>query len=604
MFAVIQLIILVLFSILILSFIKSKISKTILLVFFSVFISAQYVSLILGGNLIDYKFYQHLNFETIWAVKFVFIWQTLKIVAFGIFVFFFLKYISSHQYVISLRIYIRAGIPILCFVPLCLQNGIFYNILEIYKLENTHVNNNFNQSINTISGSKKKYVISTDLKIEEDSLISIDEPKQKKNIIVISMESLEKAYLSDELAHLTPNLRRMAKEMTFYTMKMGPGSDWTAGSIYTEMTGFPSFFKNQDNEIFQGATSTKISSIGHILQKAGYDLTYAMASSDFGGIKDMLTVNKFKVLSDADFSKKNVIAQWGTYDKDLFREVKKIIKKKSKGEKPFGVFMSTISTHPPDGVYDQRMEKLIPKQKTNLEFMVAATDYFIHDLMLFLKNEKLLDNTVIYLFPDHLLMGTESDVINRFPKDRSLFLLTNAPKSVLSYPTTSVIYQIDIPKIILEGAEVKHNAVFFTDLIAGKNKLKYIDEHKAEILAINESSLVRRKNIFFTGQKISINSMVFSNAKAYNFIIQKDGNLVIYKDVTIPIWESNTAGTPASILELTKDGNLVLKDNKNIIYWSTNTSNNPNGSFTICDDGVLRVFNNVKEVLWESSGKN
>ena len=55
------------FSILTLSLVKSKTIRIALTLFFTLFITAQFNSVILGGGLIDYKFYQHLNIETIWA---------------------------------------------------------------------------------------------------------------------------------------------------------------------------------------------------------------------------------------------------------------------------------------------------------------------------------------------------------------------------------------------------------------------------------------------------------------------------------------------------------------------------------------------------------
>ena len=599
MLLLIQLSSLFIFSILILSFVKNKKFKIFILLILSVFITAQFNSIILGGSLIDYKFYQHLNLETIWAVKSVFIIQAIKVFIFGIIIGFIYHYVSKNHYLLKISLKIRLGFVAICLISMVTKEGIIHNIYEIYKLKNAVVNANFQESLKSLSSNNNLYISSDSIKIQHN-LDTNNVVSKPKNIIVISMESLEKGYLSDNLAHLTPNLRKMAKEMTFFNMEMGSGSDWTTGSIYTELTGFPCFFKNQNNEIFQGVNDTKITSIGHILKQAGYDLTYALALADFAGNREMLRVNKFDVKSEDDFSPKNPLGQWGTHDKDLFNEIKAIIKKKKKSKKPFAMFASTISTHPPDGVYDARMEKLIKKQKTKLEFMVAATDYHIGELMKFLKKEDLIDNTVIYLFPDHLLMGKESDVINRFPQHRSLFLLSNAPKDRFSYSTLKDIYQIDIPKIILEGAGIKHNAKFFTDLIKDNDKIKYINDHKLEILAINESSLIFKDNILKVESKLKPGSRLYSRNKKYSLILQDDGNLVIYRFLSEPIWHTNTGGRKVTTLYLDKKGNLTLKDKSNKIHWSSNSTGHKDSYLILQDDGNLVIYSQNKPI-WASN---
>lgn len=588
------------FSILTLSLVKSKTIRIALTLFFTLFITAQFNSVILGGGLIDYKFYQHLNIETIWAVKSIFIIQIFKICIFSGMAYYVYHYISSHNFFTELNFFVKSTGSLLSFSLMCLNGGMVYNIYEIFSLSNTKVKTNFEQSMSLISEGNNSYVSNENFKIEPvtDTLSKLN---THKNIIVISMESLEKGYLGDNLAHLTPNMRNMAKDMTIFNMEMGSGSDWTAGSIYTELTGFPCFFKKQGNDIFQSVIGTKIIGLGHILDKAGYDLTYIMAFANFAGVRDMLYANKFKVISEGNFSAGASVGQWGTHDKDVFFELKKRIKNSKTKSKPFAMFMSTIGTHPPDGVYDKRMENLVPKQKTDLEFMVAATDYHIGDLMKFLKKENLLENTVVYLFPDHLLMGTgiESDVINRFPNPRSLFLITNAPKNKFSYSTTKNIYQIDIPKIILQGAEVRHNAKFFTDYIKDNDKLNYIVNHKVDILTINESSLIYRNNKLLLKQQLVKGNKIFSPNKKYFLYLQFDGNLVVYDSNYLPIWATNSDGTTASILEFNKDGNLVLRDKKNKIYWSSNSKSNGE-RLEIEDDGALRLYGKNRIEVWSS----
>ena len=597
---VFQILLCFIFSSAILSFIKNTALKVILLIIFTLFGTLELNSIMLGGSLIDYKFIQHLNFETIWAAKSAFIVQTIKVIMFGLALFWSLRTISNHDEFIKINKYIRLGIVGVCFLGMSVSGGILFNVFEIVKLKSTIVSTDFDQSLALLHPELSNYVSSENIEIEdiETGNESVSKPK---NIIVISMESFEKAYLSDNLSYLTPNLRKLKDNMTFFNMESGPGSDWTSGSVYTEMTGFPCFFKKQNNEIFQGVAGTRISGLGHILDKAGYDLTYGMAIADFAGNKEMLTANKFTVLSENEFSQDNPMGQWGTQDKDLFKEAKGIIKNKASQKKPFALFLSTISTHAPNGVYDKRMESCVKKQKTDLETMVAATDYHIGDLFEFLKNENLLNNTVVYIFPDHLLMGvsSETEVMKKFPEHRSLFFLTNAPAKLFSYPISQDIYQIDIPKLILEGAGIKHNVKFFTDLIEG-DKIKYLHEHKTEILTVNETSLIYKKDELTANKSLPFGERLYSANRQYSLVVQKDGNVAAYEYLSKPVWSANTFSTPASILEMKEDGNLIIKDKQGHMYWESKTANNPDAKLVLGNDGFLRIMDKNGKPIWVS----
>ena len=53
--------------------------------------------------------------------------------------------------------------------------------------------------------------------------------------------------------------------------------------------------------------------------------------------------------------------------------------------------------------------------------------------------------------------------------------------------------------------------------------------------------------------------------------MQTDGNLVIYSPQWQPLWHSNTWGKPGSYLVVQNDGNVVIY-NPNCPIWATNTT--------------------------------
>ena len=112
----------------------------------------------------------------------------------------------------------------------------------------------------------------------------------------------------------------------------------------------------------------------------------------------------------------------------------------------------------------------------------------------------MLQNTVIYIFPDHLKMGDPT--LFKDTDERGLYLITNANDKDISIDTSNKIYQIDLPKIILNGAKIEHNLKFFTDYISG-DKDQYIRENINEITEINCSGLLRRNSPKYTSPQVS-----------------------------------------------------------------------------------------------------
>ncbi len=306
-----------------------------------------------------------------------------------------------------------------------------------------------------------------------------------KNIIILSLESYERAYLSDKYAHLTPNLNRLRKEWHGFDLEQNSGSSWTMGSLYTYLTGFPAFWGVRGNDIFKKAYRSKISSILDVLHKLRYKTVYLNGNTDSTGTRNLLKLFGFSQIFDyRNSGKEENKSTYGIRDKDLFEIAKEKAQQLNQQEEPFALFVSTTDTHWPNGFYDKRMESVISPKKSKLEFMVAAVDYMVGDFIKFLEEKKMLDNTVVYIFPDHLKMGDPT--IFNGTGDRGLFLITNSDSTqTISQP----IYQIDLSTIILKGAGINHNLKFLTDYI-DTDKEKYIQKHMRKITDLNTNGII------------------------------------------------------------------------------------------------------------------
>lgn len=448
---------------------------------FSLFTCLQFSSIYFGGSLIDYKYYIHSGNEDFGQLL-----QYFKIeLFFGVIAFVmllvFTHWVSSYLRLKKpVHLFRNIGLIALTLIPLIFKSGAIWEIYMINKLVNSEVS--------TFEGS----LFALGINPRDFSTIDNVKVRKGKNIILLSLESLEAGYLDDKLSYLTPNLSAFANENVRFNVNSTPGCTWTSGSLYSLYTGVPAFFKDKGNLIFQSSVDTKLINVPGMLHKAGYSVTHLLGKPEFGGLGDILNTFDIDVKSEKTFDRKYQDAKFGIHDLDLFAELKFEIDEKSKDNQPFAIFLSSTSTHGPNGVYDDRVLDYVEEQETELETMVLATDYMFGDLINFLKKKGIYNNTIIYVLPDHLLMGKNIGVMKKV-ENRSLYMLSNANKNDFSLSNRDMLTQIDLSKLILEGAQFKHNFTFLSDYIKG-DKISFLEENRDLILSLNESSLKRQNH--------------------------------------------------------------------------------------------------------------
>ena len=536
-----QIIVLYIFILLISSLMKYNKIKLIIVSLLALIAIAEIVSLNLTDTLIDYRFYTHFKIESIKDFGVLFTEQIIVFTIIYLISVYLIIKISDFIYTKQIHdIYKIIGGLILIFI-LWQDNGIIRNFTNIYQM--THAKEKtFKQSLKALNINPKDYILPKDLKAIPG-----------KNIIVISIESLEQGFFSKNFKNLVPNLNKYSKEWTFFkNMPVGPGSGWTAGSLFTHQVGLPAFLNMENkssksknstenvaawgNLLFQGTRNSKLVGLGNILNKAGYDYRYLMGNIEFAGIKDLLQSYGYKTISQKNSIGKYKPIIMGLNDLDLFSEAKLQIDELSKNkEKPFALFMSTINTHFPIGIYDKRMEQYISKKENSLEFCVSSVDYLINNFIEYLKSKDLLKNTAIFIFPDHLLMGRGGEVHKKLAMQyRKLYLLTNIKNKQFNKRTTDTIYQVDLPRLIIDGSGIKTNAKFLFDLLDTNNKIKFIEEHNVKISTLNVASIAKENlnnkidiqlkdsKIYIKSGKNEIISKISNKNILYDYMFSKD----------------------------------------------------------------------------------
>ena len=515
MITFLNLIALLLISTVVVSFFQNKYIKFVLSLGFALFFLMQVSSLYIGNSFIDYKYYVHFNFNSLKMAG-----GFKKEIILSVFVFFaivFGLFLASKIYFSKTKrtdYIIKSAIFAISLLVIVLPtNGMFRKMKEIYDI--VTVNPTADNAFNDMA---QKW----GLTLKEDLEAFCDD----KNIIIISLESFEEAFLHDANKDLAPNLRKRKQDWAYYTMRHNTGCGWTAGSLYAVFTGFPSFFAGHPNSYMEKTKYSKLITMGDILQHCNYETYFISDNPTFAGTKDFLSVFNINHIVEPTTQER---APWGGfYDMEIFAEAKNILASNTLN-KPFMLWLSTMQTHAPDGFVDERMLQFVKTQKTNLETAAAVTDYLVEDFIVFLQNRNLLENTVVYIFPDHLFMG-DTEIFNRTKAERKLWLMTNADKNDLNIDTTS-FYQIDILPAILSGAKIKHNVKFLSDFIGKEDKQTFILNNISTITALNSAAIIRENVI---GENFEIllqgNKMLgFINQKIF-FVENKNQNIILKLD--------------------------------------------------------------------------
>ena len=255
----------------------------------------------------------------------------------------------------------------------------------------------------------------------------------KRNVLVIMLESMEKAYASEELfgsGGLTPNITQLERNnVSFEHYNSIAGMTRTISAIIGVTTGLPLFYKNHMNvKKMLGATG-----VGEVFSTHGYQ-TWAMfpASGQFSQKAELLKRMGMQHVIDgpqllAAMKQKPELQPFdGLDDYAFFQEARPIVSDIISQKQPYFIFMETVNTHVP-GFYPSECSEM-GFGKNNMKNVIRCDDKIIAD---FVKWFIAKDPTaVVILINDHTMHVNKSDIMTKLAQvsDRSLnnaFINTN-----------------------------------------------------------------------------------------------------------------------------------------------------------------------------------
>lgn len=233
-----------------------------------------------------------------------------------------------------------------------------------------------------------------------------------KNLILIQVESLNDFVIGAEYEgqEITPNINALLKNDTLYFDRFY-STTGVGNTCDAEFSTLNSLYPNEERECYRMFVDNTFDGLPWMLRREGYSTmafhgyikTFWNRDEAYKnqGIEHYYSQEELEMTEESGF---------GLTDKEMFRQAVDILKTK---QEPFFSFMITLTNHIP---YDmpQRLASLeLAEEDKNTTFgrylqTVRYTDEAIGDLIRYLKEAGLYDNTMIAFYGDHQGLNKET----------------------------------------------------------------------------------------------------------------------------------------------------------------------------------------------------
>lgn len=274
--------------------------------------------------------------------------------------------------------------------------------------------------------------------------------KEKRNLIVLLLESLEATYTNTE-AFNENLLPRLGKNIQKWHHPQLNGTECTITGTVAYLCGLPlKFYYNVENgasSVIPGAPA-----LTDILAENGYTI-YTLQGSplNFAGMNFFWSSHS--VLQENSLGKRelqnaglNKTDRYAVMDKDLYEIAQGIISDCwEKQKQPFALFISTYDTHL-SGILDPSCKRKYDDYRD----IVLCADTLAGNFIDWIEKQPCSKNTVIVALSDHLAM--RNDIFDRFPEKNKRSNLTLFINPVKPLPDVfRTISHFDILPTIVES---------------------------------------------------------------------------------------------------------------------------------------------------------
>lgn len=224
--------------------------------------------------------------------------------------------------------------------------------------------------------------------------------EQKKNVVLISVESLSAEYLKHygNQQNITPFLDSLADKSLMFTNFYATGNRTVRGlealTLCIPPTAGESVIKREDNR-------NKFTT-GSVFKSKGYNVGFLYGGySYFDNMKSFFGNNGYQIVDRDSFLPQEVSFAnvWGVCDEDMAKKAIKVMNAEAKSGKPFFNHWMTVSNHRPFTYPDGKID--IPGDIKSRDGGVKYTDYALRRFFEMAKKQSWYKNTVFVIVADH-----------------------------------------------------------------------------------------------------------------------------------------------------------------------------------------------------------
>jgi phosphoglycerol transferase MdoB-like AlkP superfamily enzyme len=292
--------------------------------------------------------------------------------------------------------------------------------------------------------------------IERD--IHYDLPEQKKNVVMISVESLSADFMQSfgGKKNITPYLDSLSEKGMLFTNLYASGTRTVRGlealSLSVPPTPGQSIVKRPSNE--------NLFTLAHVLNGKGYNCDFIYGGYGyFDNMNYFFGNNGYNVvdrtsLKDSDIHYQNI---WGVADEDLFTLALRTFDQNAAAGKPFFGQVMTVSNHRPFTYPDGRIDILSSTQSR--EGAVKYTDYAINKFLKEASTKPWFNNTIFIVVADHCAGSAGS--VELPVTGYHIPMIIYSPGFVQPQKVDKLMAQIDVAPTILGLLKMNYRSRFF-----------------------------------------------------------------------------------------------------------------------------------------------
>lgn len=290
-------------------------------------------------------------------------------------------------------------------------------------------------------------------------------PAVKKNIVLITVESLSASFMSryGNTEQITPNLDQLAKESLVFDNLFAVGNRTVRGLEAVTLSRPPS----AGESLVKQENNTDLFSVGKLLKNKGYQVQYLYGGdSYFDNMKTFFSGNHYDVLDKNSFDKRAITFSniWGVCDEDMFTKALQIFDANTQKGTPFFSHIMTVSNHRPYTYPEGKID--ISGQAQSRDGGVKYTDYAIGKFIEQAKMKPWFKDTVFVIIADHCASsaGKASLPLERYHIPAMIY----APGFIEPKQEKRLVSQIDVMPTLLGLLHFSYDSKFFGQNIYNK----------------------------------------------------------------------------------------------------------------------------------------